>query len=226
MMPDLRQITIFSEVPEEFESVIASRIHWIQVPKGTVLFSRGDATDDVYFVLDGILRATTYSFSGKEVSYQDLGCGEMFGELSAIDRGPRTTGIVARKNATVGKMSSADFWHILETHPEVMREVLFKMVGMLRFLVARVYEYSTMGAKDRIRAEIVRYARENAKGGNSSQIENLPTHEELGNMLATHREGVTKEINELVRSGLIEKSGRKISVPDIDRLAALVEEEI
>jgi CRP-like cAMP-binding protein len=38
---------------------------------------------------------TLYSVAGKEVSFRDLGPGEVFGEYAAIDHSPRSASVVA-----------------------------------------------------------------------------------------------------------------------------------
>ena len=49
-------------------------------PRRQVIVPDDDSTD-VFFVVSDWVRATLYSKTGKEVSFQDLGAGEMFGAL-------------------------------------------------------------------------------------------------------------------------------------------------
>ena len=225
-MANLAVIRVFSDLSDTELSGVDELIHWYAASKQTVLISNQDQSDEVFFVAEGTVRATTYSFSGKEVSYQDLHAGEMFGELSAIDGKPRTTSIVCLTDATIGKISSADFWKLMEMYPSVMRKVMHRLAGLIRFLVGRVYEYSAMDVKDRIRAEIIRHARENMTGENSAVIEDMETHEEIANRITTHREAVTKEFSYLVKHGYIEKRGRIIIVPDFAKFCDLIDEDI
>ena len=54
----------------------------------------------------------------------------------------------------------------------------------------------------------------------------MPTHVQIANRINTHREAVTRELNELTRLGLIEKDKRTLTVPDLEALAELLPEEI
>ena len=223
---NLNQVEVFSGLSTQQLESIAGKVVWNKITKNTVLFSNQDHSDTVYFIDAGTVRATIYSIAGKEIAYQDLSVGEMFGELSAIDGKVRTTSIVAVTDAVIGRISSDDFWALLESHPEVMRKVMLRLTGLIRFLVGRVYEYAAMDVKDRIRAEIVRQARKNMTGDNAAFIQKMATHEEIASKIATHREAVTKEFSYLVKSGYIEKQGKSILISDLARLEELVTEEI
>jgi CRP-like cAMP-binding protein len=61
---------------------IARLVKWKQYRQGTEIVPYKGYSDDVYFIATGQVRVTIFSFTGKEVSYQELGPGEMFGELS------------------------------------------------------------------------------------------------------------------------------------------------
>ena len=104
--------------------------------------------------------------------------------------------------------------------------VMTRLVSMIRFLCGRVYEFSALGVKERIRAEIVRAARKVSKSGVEVEINDMPTHEEIANRITTHREAVTKEFSFLTKQGLIKKEGKKLIVPDVQALANLITEEI
>lgn len=225
-MTDLTRFAVFSDLSESEQLMVDAIITWSDFRKGHVLFSNGDTSSDLYLVLKGNLRATTYSFSGKEVAYQDITEGEIFGELSAIDLQPRTTGIIAASDCVVGKISSEDFWTLMESHAVFMRKVVARLAGLVRFLISRVYEYSAMDVKDRIRAEIIRHGRNNMTGSNSALVKKMPTHEEIANRVATHREAVTKEISRLAKEGYLQKQGKTIIVPDLHKLESLLNEAL
>ena len=225
-MVKCKKIHVFSELTESQCENIEANIHWLEFPKGSVLFGRGDNSSDVYFILNGKFRSTSYSFKGKEVSYQDLISGDMFGELSAIDRKLRTTGIIALVDSTVGKMSADDFWRIQIEYPEVMRAVMKRISELNRSLIIRVFDNAAMTVPNRVRAALFRLGKENLIGENVALIENPPTHEEIANFITTHREAVTKELNQLAKDGYIDKVGRKIRIPDLSALEQLIEEQL
>ncbi len=79
------------------------------------------------------MRATIFSFSGREISYQDLDAGGMFGKLSAIDRGPRTTHVIALEDSVIGSMGAKDFSTVMSQYPVVADAVMGRLVSLVRF---------------------------------------------------------------------------------------------
>ncbi len=62
--------------------------------------------------------------------------------------------------------------------------------------------------------------------GDTAIIHHFPTHSEIANRVNTHREAVTKELNELSRMGLIEQNLRVLKVTSVTRLTELLPEDI
>jgi CRP-like cAMP-binding protein len=167
---------------------------------------------------------TIFSRSGKEVSFRDLGPGQLFGDLSAIDGRPRSASVVTLSEALIVSMPAEAFWEMLRDHPDVSAGMLKELAGLVRRLSDRVVEFSTLGVKNRIHAELLRLAREHMRDENSAAINPAPTHGEIASRVSTHREAVTRELNHLTQIGLIERRRGSLTVLDVGRLARLVED--
>ncbi len=185
-----------------------------------------DSSRDVHFVISGRVRATIYSRSGKEVSFRDMGSGRVFGDLSAIDGEPRSANVVALDETVVLSMGAEAFWEVLHEHPGVVAAVMRELTSLIRGLSERVVEFSTLGVKNRIHAELLRLARDSAAQGNSAVISPAPTHAEIASRVSSHREAVTRELSQLHGAGLVSKEGRALRVHDIERLAAMVRDVV
>lgn len=222
----LRSIKLFQSLDDESCAQITKLVKWKNYQQGTEIVPYKGDGDDVYFIAAGQVRVTIFSFTGKEVSYQELGPGEMFGELSAIDQLPRTANVLALENSHIGAMSSRNYWGLLERYPSVAAAALKRLASMVRFLADRVYQYGALDVKDRIRMEVLRLARESMTSDDIATIHNFPTHREIANRVNTHREAVTRELNELSRNGLIEQNQRVMTVTAVSALMELLSEDI
>jgi CRP/FNR family transcriptional regulator, cyclic AMP receptor protein len=183
-----------------------------------------DPGSDVYFILHGRVRVRFYAASGREVTFRDLGAGQVFGELSAIDGKARSAHVVAITESVVASMSAAAFWDCLRQHEAVSRAVLQRLAGMVRMLSERVVEFSTLAVRNRIHAELLRLAREGVRQGNTAVITPAPTHADIASRVSTHREAVTRELSDLARSGLVEKRGHSLVICDVEALQRMVDE--
>lgn len=222
----LREIELFKSLDDEALGLVSHLVKWKQCRKGTEVIPYMSASDDVYFIDSGSVRVTIYSFSGKEISYQELGPGKMFGEISAIDQLPRAANVITLEPAHIGIISRSDYWGLVDQYPSVAAASLKRLASMIRFLIDRVYQYGALDVKDRVRMEVLRLARENMSGEDTAAIGNFPTHKEIANRVNTHREAVTRELNELSRMGLIEQDKRTMSVTTVSGLIELLPEYI
>lgn len=222
----LGKIELFESLDLEGRARASRLVKWRQFNKGTEIIAFGDDGTDVYFIASGSVRITLYSFTGKEISYQELGAGKMFGELSAIDRLPRTTNVTALQACRIGSISGNDFWRLIDQYPAIAAACLNRLAGLVRFLIDRVYQYGALDVKDRVRMEILRLAHDGMTGEDTAAIRNFPTHKEIASRVNTHREAVTRELNELSRMGLIEQHGRVLTVTTVNGLAELLAESI
>src|SRR5512146_470239 len=88
---------------------------WRRYEPGEPIVEYLDRSDDVFFLVSGEARVIVYSLAGKVVSFHDLGPGDMFGELPAIDGRPRSASVEARTSCLVASMKSAPFLELLES---------------------------------------------------------------------------------------------------------------
>ncbi len=219
----LDRIALLRAMAPEARRALAGRCRWQHYPAGQQIVGQLDLTREVYLLAEGRARAISYSLAGKEVSYRDIETGDMFGEIAAIDGEPRSADVVALDDCLVARMSESVFWELLEHHPEVVAATLKRLTSLVRALTARVFEFSTLAVNNRIHAELLRLARGHQGDGNTALIEPAPTHFELANRLSTHREAVTRELNVLVRRGLVERDGNALRVIDVAELSRMVE---
>ena len=219
----LRNITLFVDLLDEEVARIQQGCAWRRYEPGQAIVDYLDPSDDVFFVASGEVRVTMYSLAGKEVSFRDLGPGEVFGEYPAIDRGARSARVEAQTECLLASMPAAAFRELLSAQPVVAQALLRKLVANIRTLTMRVYEFSTLAVNNRIKAELLRLAKSARGQNNSALISPAPTHSEIASLVSTHREAVTRELNRLTRIGVIERSKNAIVVKDLDRLRETVE---
>jgi DNA-binding GntR family transcriptional regulator len=60
--------------------------------------------------------------------------------------------------------------------------------------------------------------------GNRATLAPLPRHADIASRVSTNREAVARELAELTRKGLLEKRKGSLTIVDVARLAAMVDE--
>ncbi len=224
----LESIDLFAQVPPADLGRLADRCNWQHYDHGRQILGHMDRSEGVYFITQGKARAVIYSVSGKSVTFRDIAAGDMFGELSAIDGQERSACVEALEACTVACLPSGLFWEVLQIYPSVSAALLRRLTSQVRHLTERVFEFSTLAVKNRIHAELLRLARENI--GENSQANDraclapAPTHAEIASRISTHREAVTRELNHLAHSGMIERRDGNLLILNVSQLAKLVQD--
>ena len=90
----------------------------------------------------------------------------------------------------------------------------------------KIFEFSTLGARNRIHAEILRLSREQANLDGLARISPVPTHAELASRTNTTRESVTRELNYLKNIGLIDADRSQLTILDTETLNRMVQEVV
>ena len=217
-------INVFRSLSPDDCRAVASRCHWHRYTAGQQILSHLDTSTDVYFIVGGRVRVTLCSPSGKEVTFRDLGSGQMFGDLSAIDGQARSANVVTLADSLVAAMPSSAFREVRNGYPEVAEAVLQEAVGLVRHLSERVFEFGALGVKNRVHAELLRLARGHMRDERSAEIRPAPIHADIASRVSTHREAVSRELSELQRAGLVERLHGALVIHDVPRLARLVTE--
>ena len=219
----LAGIEIFSELAPDVVAALSRRCRWRRYGAGQTILQYQDESRDVFFILQGRVCAIYYSACGREVRFSDIPAGDLFGEFAAIDGEPRAADVVSVTDTLIASMSAELFWEILRTHESVCAAILRRLTGIARATQRRVVEFSTLPVRSRLHAELIRMARMSAPQGGAAVISPAPTHAEIASRISTHREAVTRELNELARAKLIAKRGADLIIHDTATLESMIE---
>jgi len=176
------------------------------------------------------VRASIYAPDGKVMLFTDIGRGEIFGEIAALDGGPRSASIEALEPTLVAAMGAAEFEGILRDDAEVALATLRLLTGRVRRLSDRAYEFRALAVQNRIHAELLRLSKAAGAGQGKGQSDTeavlspAPTLAEIADRVSTHREAVSRELSRLGALGLIGREGGDLRILDVRRLAKLVRE--
>jgi CRP-like cAMP-binding protein len=175
----------------------------------------------VYFVVAGSVRVVIHSESGREVAFDEMGPGGCVGELAAIDGGPRSASVEALEPTLCAILPRKTFLDVAVTAPAATLALLGRMAAMVRVATTRILDLSTLGAHNRVYAEILRLAK---PAGGKSVIKPIPVHGDIAARVSTTRETVARVFSELARKNIVVKEGGALTIAAPSRLKAMVRE--
>lgn len=129
---ELRQCPLFAELSEAELHALAQRFEHLEVPAGTRIFDFSDPSREVYFLLSGEVKVLNHTWLGDDFDIGHLGAGAYFGELSALDGGPRSAEVETASDCVLLKSSPETFEEVLKLHPEILLAVAKNLAATVR----------------------------------------------------------------------------------------------
>ena len=208
LQPDLREAFL-------------SRARNLKVRKSQIVIAEGTDSTDVYLVRSGKLRISLSAANGREILLRDIGPGAGVGELAAIDGGLRSASVAALEEAVLACQRAEDFIRFLGEVPQAGLWMTRQLAARVRDLTERTTELATLPIAGRVQRELLRLAAEAGGEGDQAIIRPMPTHAEIASRLGTHREAVTRELNQLAQEGIVRQAGRQAEILSVAKLYAL-----
>jgi CRP/FNR family transcriptional regulator, cyclic AMP receptor protein len=106
---------------------IRRQVEEVDVDADTLLCEEGTVGREFFFILDG---TASVRRNGRKVA--TLGRGEYFGELSLLDRQPRSATVVSDTPMTVLVLDQRRFNGLLDAVPALSHKLLVAMAGRIR----------------------------------------------------------------------------------------------
>jgi CRP-like cAMP-binding protein len=226
MTPSLRQtlagVTLLGRVSEAERAALEAACVWRRYRPGERVFERGTASREVYFVVEGAVNVVRLSSMGREITFATARAGAAVGELGAIDGSPRSASVVAIEDSLIAVLPAEAFIELVKGHGEIAFQLLVQLGEIVRRGSDRVIELSTVEARDRVYAELLRLARPDPEEPELWVIKPLPPLRELAGQASTTREQVANALNHLVPSGILRRRGNVLYITDRRALEELV----
>lgn len=224
-MPGLDSILLFAGLPPETLAAIGAKATWRDYGADQQVFDKESDSVDVYFIVSGSVRILRAIGAEREVALADIGPGNFFGELAAIDGGERSARVVTLEPTLLASLDGLAFKQVMASHPIVTERVMLRLAQVIRALDNRVSDLSTLSDTQRIMIELIRLARPDPRHDGAFFIPDLPNHREIAGWAGTDRDTVARTIGELTRMRVVERRSMSLMVHDWPKLQAMAHAE-
>ena len=99
--------------------------------KGNIIFSEGQFGREMYIILEGEVEIFR-TIDNKEKTLAILKSGDIFGEMSIIDKFPRSASAIAKTNVNLLVINGILFIKLLDTNPEFSQKVIKMLINRIR----------------------------------------------------------------------------------------------
>jgi CRP/FNR family transcriptional regulator len=216
----VRRAPLFKALDDEAASALQSEMSRSHMERGDVLFHEGDRGDTLYVIAEGKIKLGRTSPDGRENLVAILGPGEMFGELSLFDPGPRTMTATAVAETQLLGLGNDSLTAILTGRPEVSKALLAALAQRLRRTNAHLADLVFTDVPGRVAKALLdlseRFGRP-VEGG--IMVSHDLTQEELAQLVGASRETVNKALADFASRGWLRLEPRSVVIMDIERLS-------
>ena len=216
----IRKAPLFTALDDAASASLLANMVSVKISKGTILFAEGDGGDQLYVIAEGKLKRGTSSGDGRENLLSILGPGEMFGELSLFDPGPRTSTATAVTDAKLLSLGQEKLLPWLVENPKVSLQLLASLAQRLRRTNEAVGDLVFSDVPGRVAKALIdlgeRFGKKTDEG---LFVHHDLTQEELAQLVGASRETVNKALADFAGRNWLKLDGRAVLITDFERLS-------
>jgi len=128
----LKEVPFFQLMDEQERTALAGVLDVVQVPANQLVFNYNDPGDSLYIIRAGAVEIFVTDDTGKRIVLETSGVGDYFGEISLLDKGPRTAAVVATEDLEALRLDRPDLEQFLNRYPSAALDMLAVMGRRLR----------------------------------------------------------------------------------------------
>ena len=215
----LRDAPLFKALDDQSALSLRQSMKSQNLKKGQTLFKEGQPGDHLYLVKTGKVKLSHASGDGRESVFMVLGPGDMFGELSLFDPGPRTSTAIAVTESEVLGLGHNVLIPWLEDKPEVAQALLQALAHRLRRTSETMSDLVFADVPGRVAKALLELGEKfGSKNSSGLAVHHDLTQEELAQLVGASRETVNKALADFASRGWIRLETKSVELLDIDRL--------
>ena len=215
--------TLFQAMsPDELTAILSVATERV-VPRGTMIFQKGDPGSSLMAVLKGCVRISTMSREGKELTLNTIRAGEVFGEISLLDGKPRSAGATAVEETHLLVLERQRFMPMLRGNEDLLLRLLGTLCERLRRTSLALEEIALFDLPARLARVLVKLGQDYGRPGpDGVRIDVRLSQRDLSTLVAASRESVNKQLRHWRDDGVVSMEGGYLVLRRVRELEALL----
>lgn len=215
----IANVPLFGALDDSDQVSLRERMTETSLRRGETLFDEGDQGDRLYIVVEGKVKLGHTAPDGRENLIAVLGPGEMVGELTLFDPGPRTATATAVAPSRLLMLEHSALMGLIDARPELAKHMLRALAQRLRRTNEALADLVFSDVPGRVAKALLDLAdRFGERRDEGVHVPHDLTQEELAQLVGASRETVNKSLADFVSRGWIRLEGRAVLLLDVDRL--------
>lgn len=192
------------------------------IKKGEVIFEEGENVNGIYCIKDGVCKLTKLSANGKDHIVKLVTKGELLGQRSMISDEPVNLSAVALEDMQVCFIPKSEVMGYFDKNNQFSMNVMKSICGDLKEADDHMVNLAQKTVKERL-AETLLYLNNTFGKNKDNSLKIQLSRDELASIIGTATESCIRLLSDFKKLGLIELTGKKIILKDINALKKLAE---
>ncbi len=128
----LAEVPLFQLLDDEERKTLSGLLDVRAFNKGEIIFAYGDPGEALFIVRRGSVQVYVEDCTGETIILGENLAGDVFGEISLLDGGPRTATAIATDESELLVMDRGDLLDLITKHPHAAMDLLSVMGRRLR----------------------------------------------------------------------------------------------
>ena len=220
----LSQVWLFEGLPEEALDRIVPYTRTVRFKSGETIIEKGDPGTSMMAVGKGRVKIRSVFWDGREIVFNIIDRGEVFGEIALLDGQKRTADAVAMNDTVLYVLERRDLQPILHRQPEIAIRLLSVLCDRVRRTSEQVEDLMFLDQPLRLAKVLLwlakRYGRPSDEG---VALQIHLSQRELGTLVGVRREAMNRQLSLWREAGLVIVENGIITIADAQAFETMVE---
>lgn len=214
-------VDIFEPLSEEEIGEINWRHQSTRVGEGETFFTPMDLAETLFVLKSGRVRIFKKTPEGRELTLTIVESGTVFGEMVLTGQRLRNAYAQGMEPSEIAALCRADVERLILEKPQVGLQLVHLLSKRLADYERRLEDISFKEVPARLASLLyLLIESQGVRGPDGYKIPTRYTHQQLGTMIGSNREAVTRAIARLRKAGVVQTRRRYIHVKDLQALEA------
>jgi CRP/FNR family transcriptional regulator len=215
----LKNLDVFSHLPDEDHEKIEKVANMRPVAKGERLYLQGSADKNIYILKKGAVKIVKQTSHGKEVILDVVQSGTIFGEMSAIDPKERDESAEMIEDGLICTFDRERFQELMQNVPGLSIKITKMIHFRFRKIENRLLDLLHSSVEQRLSKTLINLMEEFGVPHKDGYLIKVKlTHNDYADLIASTRETVTATFNKLKKMGILDFENKYVVIKSEDKL--------
>jgi len=205
----LKAVPFFTQLSDHELDLVRAVASEKTYPKNAVVLTEGEAGDSLYMIQSGKVKVFIGDEEGREIILKILGPGSFFGEMSMIDKQPRSASVTTLETSTFLVLQHAAFEKCVEQAPTIGNMVMQILAQRVREADRKIGTLALMDVYGRVASTLLELA---VYTNGKLMVGEKLSQQDLANMVGASREMVNRILKDLSDRGFISIESKAITI--------------